>query len=744
MIVVSGSNPLPDSVRCITDARRTAESELNAALTAIPESERIEDYVPPFCVFATSLFDAEAEQALTIFHDKEAYKRFLEQDLTTRIIEGILPDQGLKSVRANWSPEVARLSIENEVGSETLTECRPDGTIAPARAEIQGVHAQHGDWENFAPLAVRFRLRFEKNALVRENLRQVLERKKFYWLDRFSLRPSYAGPPQNSAVRVMPELPVLTEATKRRLELQWETVRDKQKVTEQELSDYDKERQRLLRMPANPPSHVRPLRTHMAAHNVGLTQSVSAAEARFRGKDREYWPLWCSSALGYEVYHSWLDSVTGQISDELRSIWKGRSAMTDQWFQTTCAPAIKKALAVLVKQRIAQARDVETKRLECPSSADAGTGNPVADEILARANDPESMRRLIESGDDSLSPPAQGAIQLARTRIKAESPDAPGKIADSQFWRDIEARFRAIQSRKIPVHGVPWVDDSLYAVWLATAWSETGDEWRLDGANPTVRVNFEWLAERAAVELGHRGGRSAVVFWLDLLRRDSPNYKGAGGGRELNDLIPAEHGKIDRVCEASADYCLRLETQDRIKATCAMAKDEFNLTEAIAQAEEPYQVGKENVVDADTPLAVREVPKMLAQEGEAPPVPHATSRLEVVPAPRLSGEFDSARAAKEARAMTVAKLIKELNDLKPQIFEDEAEYTRLRAQYPVFLTFSIADKRPDLKQKVLAIRSSTRHIRLAQELAAAHHGRQLSTIQDDWKDHKPEEFKRNK
>ena len=88
-------------------------------------------------------------------------------------------------------------------------------------------------------------------------------------------------------------------------------------------------------------------------------------------------------------------------------------------------------------------------------------------------DDPESMRRLIESGDDSLSPPAQGAIQLARTRIKAESLDDTGKIADSQFWQDIEARFRAIQSRKIPIHGVPWVDDSLYAVWLTTAWSKT-------------------------------------------------------------------------------------------------------------------------------------------------------------------------------------------------------------------------------------------------------------------------------
>jgi len=92
--------------------------------------------------------------------------------------------------------------------------------------------------------------------------------------------------------------------------------------------------------------------------------------------------------------------------------------------------------------------------------------------------------------------------------------------------------------------------------------------------------------------------------------------------------------------------------------------------------------------------------------------------------------------------MTVAKLINELNHLKPQMLEDESEYNRLRAQYPDFFTFKIVEQRPDLKTKVLAIQGSTRHIRLAQELTAAHYGRQLSTVQDDWKDFKPPEFKR--
>lgn len=105
-------------------------------------------------------------------------------------------------------------------------------------------------------------------------------------------------------------------------------------------------------------------------------------------------------------------------------------------------------------------------------------------------------------------------------------------------------------------------------------------------------------------------------------------------------------------------------------------------------------------------------------------------------------QSSQATAAKEARAITVARLVKELNQLKPQMFEDESEYLRLRDRYPDFLTFKITDERPDLKTKVLAIQGSRRHIRLAQELAGAHHERTLATIQDDWKDFKPAEFKR--
>jgi hypothetical protein len=147
-----------------------------------------------------------------------------------------------------------------------------------------------------------------------------------------------------------------------------------------------------------------------AARWLGLDPSVRVTKARFRGIDSEYWSRWCSSGFGYEVYRDWLDSVMRQISAELATIWKGKSDVTDRWFQNTCGPAVEKALSALVKQRIAQARDVESKRLErAPSS------NPILDEI--------------RTGGDNLSPAAQRAIALSGVSPTAVAlrPVGPGE-----------------------------------------------------------------------------------------------------------------------------------------------------------------------------------------------------------------------------------------------------------------------------------------------------------------------------
>lgn len=110
------------------------------------------------------------------------------RDLAPRIIEGIWPDRGLERAKAKWSKEVRGLSVEQELGSEIIIECQPNGELAPAREAIQEAHAPHGDWENVAPQGVRFALRLAgQNAWVREDLLQMLQRRAIYWLGRFPL-----------------------------------------------------------------------------------------------------------------------------------------------------------------------------------------------------------------------------------------------------------------------------------------------------------------------------------------------------------------------------------------------------------------------------------------------------------------------------------------------------------------------------------------------------------------------------
>jgi hypothetical protein len=97
----------------------------------------------------------------------------------------------------------------------------------------------------------------------------------------------------------------------------------------------------------------------------------------------------------------------------------------------------------------------------------------------------------------------------------------------------------------------------------------------------------------------------------------------------------------------------------------------------------------------------------------------------------------------QQRAATVARLIRELNDLKPEM-NSEADYHRLTKRFPKFLCFRIARKQESLRTKLENIQGHRQHIRLAQEMTAAYHGKTFSTIETDWKKHKPREFKKKR
>jgi hypothetical protein len=98
----------------------------------------------------------------------------------------------------------------------------------------------------------------------------------------------------------------------------------------------------------------------------------------------------------------------------------------------------------------------------------------------------------------------------------------------------------------------------------------------------------------------------------------------------------------------------------------------------------------------------------------------------------------------QRRANTTAKLIEKLGRLKPRMTGTEADYERLRVENSHFRAFRIAAKHPQLREKLLYLQSHTRYIRLAQELSAAHHGRELSTAQSDWKKHRPQNYRNPK
>jgi hypothetical protein len=130
--------------------------------------------------------------------------------------------------------------------------------------------------------------------------------------------------------------------------------------------------------------------------------------------------------------------------------------------------------------------------------------------------------------------------------------DAMDKTA---VWRDIEARFRTLRAE----HG-----DRLRANWISTSWNDRGEQWYLSGTTShRERERFTWIVERAAVELGHSGRPGALFFWLDLLKKASPNFR---SGTVPSLLTEVEGGTVLRLLEASADYCLRLETEDISRA----------------------------------------------------------------------------------------------------------------------------------------------------------------------------------
>ena len=282
-------------------------------------------------------------------------------------------------------------------------------------------------------------------------------------------------------------------------------------------------------------------------------------------------------------------------------------------------------------------------------------------------------------------------------------------MGSTAFWRDrLKTEFLKLDEKESQYRG----EGALGALW-------DGHKWDLSPDPAHVCTNFERLAKSAAVRLGHDGEPTGVAFWLDLLKAKSGAYVPfEPAGRTWVKVIGrrSEGGRIELLCKVSAEYCVECETQEIVQQ-----RAQAPIGDTAHQQQPPR--------DAPPPA---DPPATQASE----PAPGADQPVKPQPADAAgSGE------AAAFRASTVAKIIEELDVLKPQMLS-ESEYRELEGQHPSFLAFQVAKKRGDLKTKIINLREHRRHIRLAQELTAAYHGREWSTVKNDWKDHKPDKYKR--
>lgn len=132
-------------------------------------------------------------------------------------------------------------------------------------------------------------------------------------------------------------------------------------------------------------------------------------------------------------------------------------------------------------------------------------------------------------------------------------------MADQTFWTQLRDEFRSL----------PDPDKQLRALWSSLGWS--GDatnpqHWYVAGStDQRLHDLFGYLVERGVLAMGQSlENSSALDFWFDQLRFEGRNYKGGlNGVRENEDRthVEFEAGEISRICEASADFCLKLANQ---------------------------------------------------------------------------------------------------------------------------------------------------------------------------------------
>lgn len=190
--------------------------------------------------------------------------------------------------------------------------------------------------------------------------------------------------------------------------------------------------------------------------------------------------------------------------------------------------------------------------------------------------------------------PAQASPALQRrSEALAEAvPDSSGEllsmkqicaVASSFTWRELESRFREIQSKQT-------ASDKVSAELTRAEWDSgpITEEWGIRG-DSVCRTEFERLASIAARKLGYAGRDEAANYWL---RRVLESLQRAGldkdksvawcptGSREFKgESCKTAFLFTDRIAEMSAMFCMELMAQGSPESAVALPLERLEIVE---------------------------------------------------------------------------------------------------------------------------------------------------------------------
>ena len=135
-------------------------------------------------------------------------------------------------------------------------------------------------------------------------------------------------------------------------------------------------------------------------------------------------------------------------------------------------------------------------------------------------------------------------------------------IASSFNWKELENRFREIQTR-------PSARERFRAEFTRTEWDSGSitEEWTMRG-NAVCRTEFERLASIAARKLAYEASEDALKYWLGRVRewlcrtgldKDSDMaWCPTGSGHIKESFYTTSHLNTERIAEMSAMFCVEL------------------------------------------------------------------------------------------------------------------------------------------------------------------------------------------